>query len=78
MFNLELDKVAQEARAAYQASNDAWNEMNEMFSDNADLEVRLSSAYESKRDEWISSFERGMELDAYIKRYFHSLKWRAA
>lgn len=78
MFNLELVKVAQEARAAFQASSDAWNEMNEMFNDIANVEVLFSSVYESKKDEWFSSFERGMELDTFIKGYFRSLKWRAA
>ena len=77
LFNLELVKVAQEARAAFQASSDAWNEMNEMF-DDADYEVIFSSVYYAKKDEWFSSFERGMELNAFIKGYFRSLKWRAA
>ena len=78
MKKLELVKVAQEARAEFQASSDAWNEMNEMFSDIADFEVIFSSDYDAKRAEWFSSYERGMELDAYIKGYFGSLKWRAA
>ena len=75
MFNLDLVKVAQEARAAFQASDDAWNEMNKMMGDH---EVVFSSVYDAKKDEWFSSFERGMDLDASIKGYFGSLKWRAA
>lgn len=75
MINLHLVKVAQEARAAFQASDDAWNEMNKMFGDH---EMVFSSSYDAKQDEWSSSFERGMDLDAYIKGYFRSLKWRAA
>lgn len=75
MNNLQLVKVAQEARAAFQASDDAWNEMNEMFGDH---EVVFSSVYDAKKDEWFSSFERGMHLDASIKGYLGSLKWRAA
>ena len=82
LFNLDLVKVAQEARAEFQAYSDAWYEMQEMKKMASDIreyyEVIFSSAYDVMKDEWSSSYERGMELDAYIKGYFGSLKWRAA
>ena len=73
--NLHLVKVAQEARAAFQASDDAWNEMNKMFGDHSSF---FSIDYDAKKDEWVSTFEIGMDLDASIKGYFRSLKWSAA
>ena len=73
MKNLILVKVAQEARAAFQASDDAWKEIN-----NVSDEKVFSSAYDAAKDRWFSSFERGMELEAALKGYFSSLKWRAA
>ena len=75
MMNLILVKVAHEARAAFQASDDAWNEMNNMFGDH---EKVFSSAYGAANDRWSTSFERGMQLEAALKGYFRSLKWRAA
>ena len=71
LFNLDLVKVAQEARASFRASEDAWKELNSM------TEI-FSSVYDAKRDVWFSSFNRGMQLDASLKAYFGSLKWRAA
>ena len=79
LFNLDLVKVAQEARVEFQASIDAWYEMKNMIRDIRDLELIFSSAaYAAMRDEWFSSRERGIELASYIKGYFGSLKWRAA
>ena len=77
LINLDLVKLAQEARVEFQASSDAWYEMKEMFSDIANFEVIFSRAYVAKKDEWVSSYERGMEIDEFIKGYFGSLKWRA-
>ena len=65
--NLEFVKVAQEARNALKASDDAFNEMRKFGSD-----------FDSKRDVWFTSFNRAMQLDEYIQGYFASLKWRAA
>lgn len=75
MMNLILVKVAREARQAFQTSDDAWNEMNNMFGDH---DMVFSSAYDAANDRWSTSFERGMQLEAALKGYFRSLKWRAA
>lgn len=75
MRNLQLVKLAQEARQAFQASSDANKEMTRMMAGDVPFNT---SVYDALRDVWLPSFERGMELDASVRRYLHSLKWRAA
>lgn len=75
MRNLQLVKLASWASQAFQASSDANKEMTHMMAGDVPFNT---SVYDAMRGVWLSSFERGMELDAFVKRYLCSLKWRAA